>query len=412
MFQLIIDRLRQRHFWRRATFNELSALYVSELMREIAKNLAMVFIYAFLFTKGYSLFYLATFAIYHRLMMLIFGVFSMFLVAFFGAKKCLIVGNFFYVPSLLMFAIFDQWGELAVALGGLLIAFASEIHRTSYNVLFSEVKNAQNSGKEISYMLIFQKIAGIISPFLGGWLASYFGAESSMFFAAILYLIAAISFVKTPAQSKRHHNLNFKTFPWRSYRSIFFGQFGRGFDAVAADFWSLFVAIFILSGAATYGIVGSLKSLDAFVIFMLAFFLGRALDKQHRMTTRSFRLGVVLTSCSFIFQPLLLTLPGAIISEIIYSIGTILYHIPYTKARYDAADQSGSRVLMELMMTIVSGISAVMAGLILLACLRLIPDQRMAFIVFFVICGFANLIFAFSNFPIFRAYKYHQADIA
>lgn len=406
MFRQIINQLRQRHFWRRATFNELSALYVSELLRAIAKNLAMVFIYTFLFTEGYSLFYLATFAVYHRLMILIFGVLSLFLIAFFGAKKCLAIGSFAYIPSLLMFAMLDQWGELAIAFGGLMIAFTSEIHRTAYNVLFSQVKNSQNSGKEISYMLIFQKIAGVVAPFLGGWLAMQFGAEASMLVASGLFMIAALSFIKVPTQTKQQHQLDFKGFPWCSYRSIFLGQFGRGFDTVSADFWPLFVVMFVVAGVNTYGIVGSLKSFDALIMFILAFVLGRALDKHRGLAVTTFRLGVIINSIGIIIQSFLRSLLGVVISESIYSIGTILYHIPYTKARFDAADQSGSRVVMELMMTIVGNASAVLAALTLVACLRLIPNQITAFSSFFVICGLANLTFAFSNFPIFRSYKY------
>lgn len=402
MFQKLIENLRQRHFWRRATFNELSALYMSELLRELAKNLATLFIYAFLFAKGYSLIFLAMFAVFHRLMELIFGVLSLFFIAFFGAKKCLFASNFLYIPSLLSFAMLDQWGEVAVCLGGMLLALTTEMHRTSYNVLFSEVKTNQNSGKEIGYALIFQKLAGVIAPFLGGWLATYFSAEVAMWTAAGLFLVASASFIKVPVSAKKQHQLNFKGFPWRSYRSIFIGQFGRGFDTVAGDFWPIFVALFILTEAGTYEVVGWLKSLDALVMFILVFTLGRILDRNHRLIAPFFRLGSLLTAITISIQVFFRSLIGVIIGKGFYSAATTLYHVPYTKARFDAADQSGSRVVMELIMTIVSNLSAVLATLLLLTCLVYFGDPKSAFMMFFVISGAVNVIFATSNFPIFR----------
>ena len=81
MLRKFLTEIRYRHFWRKATYSELSGFYVAELLRAMALNLATLFIYAFLFVKGYSLIYIAIFSVYSQLMMLIFSILSVYLIA-------------------------------------------------------------------------------------------------------------------------------------------------------------------------------------------------------------------------------------------------------------------------------------------------------------------------------------------
>ena len=93
---------------------------------------------------------------------------------------------------------------------------------------------------------------------------------------------------------------------------------------------------------------------------------------------------------------------GVILSEIGFATTSIMYRMPYAKARFDAADKSGSRVVMELAMSFVWNASAVVASIILLICLVYIPDVKQALSSFFVLAGVIFSLFATSQFPMFR----------
>ena len=402
MLRKFLTEIRYRHFWRKATYSELSGFYVAELLRAMALNLATLFIYAFLFVKGYSLIYIAIFSVYSQLMMLIFSILSVYLIAYFGANRCLLTSNFIYIPALLSFSMLDQWGEWAIAWGGLFMAFSTVLHNTSYNVLFSEIKSSNNCGKELGYMIIFQKLAGIVTPLIGGLLASRFGAEISMWVATGLFIVAAISLLNAQAVAKKHHYLNFHGFPWRAYMSMIIGQFGRGFNVVTVNFWPFYMMLFVVPTIGAYQLIGSVGSLSAAVMFVMAFGLGRLLDRYPHYGVWFFRWGVVLESVIMAVRLFITSMLGVVLSEVGYSVANLVYLMPYSKARFDAADKSGSRVVMELAMIFAWNFSSLVASIVLLACLIYIPDTKQALMTFFTIASAMFLIFATSQFPMFR----------
>lgn len=406
MLQKIFTEIRHRHFWRKATYSELSGFYVAELLRAMALNLATLFIYAFLFVKGYSLIYIAIFSVYSQLLMLVFSILAVYLIAYFGANRCLLTSNFIYIPALLSFSMLDQWGEWSIAWGGLFLALSTVLHNTSYNVLFSEVKSAKNCAKEVGYMIIFQKLAGIITPIIGGVLASQFGAEVSMWVASGLFIIAAVSLLNAQTVAKKRHYLNFRGFPWRAYMSMFVGQFGRGFNVITANFWPFYMMLFVVPTIGAYQLIGGVGSLSAAVMFLVAFLLGRVLDRRPDSVSWFFRWGIILKSILMIGRLFITNLIGVVLSEVGYSTLALVYTMPYSKARFDAADKSGSRVVMELAMSFVWNLSSVLASIVLLGCLIYIPDTKQALTSFFVIASVMFMLFATSQFPVFR--KVHQ----
>jgi len=93
---------------------------------------------------------------------------------------------------------------------------------------------------------------------------------------------------------------------------------------------------------------------------------------------------------------------GIVLSEVGYSVANLVYLMPYSKARFDAADKSGSRVVMELAMIFAWNFSSLVASIVLLVCLIYIPDTKQALMTFFTIASAMFLIFATSQFPMFR----------
>lgn len=405
MLQKIFTELRYRHFWRKATYSELAGFYVAELLRAMALNLATLFIFSFLFVKGYSLIYVVIFMIYYQLLMLIFSVLAIYGLAYFGANRCLLVSNILYIPALLLFSMLDQWGEITISLGGLILALSTILHNTAYNVLFSEVKSSQNCGKEVGYMVIFQKLAGVIAPLIGGALATWFGAEVTMWVAAGLFVVAALSLINAQAVAKKRHYLNFRGFPWRAYASLIIGQFGRGFEVVGYNIWPFFMFLFVLPAAGAYQVVGGINALNALVMFGLAFGLGRLLDKLPQRVPLFFRLGIMIQALIIASRVLVRSLWGAVISESGGALATLTYTLPYSKARFDAADKSGSRVVMELAMSLVWNLGALVAAIALLACLVFIKDTQTALSSYFLLAAIVFGIFGLSDFPLFRVVK-------
>lgn len=405
MLTKIVNKIRQRHFWRKATFNELAAFYVSEMLRAIALNLATLFIYVFLYNKGYSLISVVLFCLYYHLLYGLFTIFAAGLMAYFGAKKCLFVSNMMYIPTLLSFAAYDQFGEVVVMIGGWFLAFSNSVHSSAYSVLFSEVKNVKNSGKEVSYMMIIQKAMGIVTPVLGGLIASRFGAEFSMWAAALLFTVAAFSLFQSQTTAKKQHALRFRSFPWRTYcRAIIF-QFGRGFEVVSNAFWPIYIIMFMTTQERSYEVVGLLSSFSALIIFASAWYLGRLLDRHQQRIGMFFRLGVLIQSLAMALRIVVQSIIGLAAIELLWSLGNVAHMIPYDKARYDAYDRSGSRVVLELALTSSWMLGRIIGTVVLLACLWLISNWQLAFHIYFVLSAVAMASFSLSQYPLFKTQK-------
>jgi MFS family permease len=404
MLQKILNQiLVRRHFWRYASFSEISELYASRLLRMLALNIAASFMSIYLYQKGFSIPSIALF----------WGIFYLFKVcvaipmagiaARIGAKHAILVSNIMYIPAMVAFALFPIYGIWALIPVVILQGASSTLYSISYSIDFSKVKNAQHAGKEIAYMNIVEKVTTGLSPLIGGLLAFFVGPQIVLVIAALLFALAAVPLMRTGEQERPHQKLNFRGFPWHLIRPNIPAQLAIGVDVfTSGTVWTLYVAVFILGVASTndvYAKNGALLSVVLFAALAASYTYGRLIDRKKG--GELMRIASVANSLTHFLRAFTGNPIGVAGLNVANEAATSGYTLAYTRALFDNADLSGERTTYLGIVEAQSNLGASIGAFTLFFMASMIDPKHAIHYFFFIAAGIVLLV-ATSRFPLYR----------
>ena len=404
--KLINSLLRRRHFWRHATFSEVAELYASRLLRIFAVHMVSLFVVVYLYNQGYSLVFIALYLACYFVAKAPLAILASMFVARFGPKHTILLANLMYIPALIVFSVVPEASAshalIVVILFGALQSIGATFYDYAYMVNFSKVKHAEHAGKELGYMHIIEKIGSIVSPIIGGLLATLFSPVVVIIVAACLFGVAALPLLRTAEPTRTHQKIRWAGFPWRtSIRSVI-AQSGIGFDVVATgSVWSLFLLtiVFAAQQDGIYAIIGVLTAVGMAVAFISAFLFGRLIDKKAGGILLKY--GVIAKSAGHIMRPLTGNMIGAAGINIGSEVATTSYSMAFTRGMFDVADYSGFRLTYLLLIEIAVNLGAALAAGIA-ALLLWLFEPRYAFTLFFIVTALYVLIIASPRFSLYK----------
>ena len=100
--KLIHKLFRSRHFWRSASFSEISELYTSRTLRVIGLNLGAGFASVYLYKIGYSLDFIMLFWVVYLFYRMAIAIPSAHLAAYYGPKHGIYLSNLLLVHLILL----------------------------------------------------------------------------------------------------------------------------------------------------------------------------------------------------------------------------------------------------------------------------------------------------------------------
>lgn len=403
MLDKIIKRLLQRrHFWRYASFSEISELYTSRTLRIIAMNLGAGFTSVYLYKFGYALSSIALmWAGYFLFRLIILPLCSKF-VAYFGPKHGIFISNLLYIPSLICLALVPTVGVSAIVVWGLFSGMSSSLYVLCYYIDFSKVKNIENAGKELGYMAIFEKIALSISPVIGGLLALFFNPQAVMWLSAIVMAASALPLMSTAEPTLTHQKINYKGFPWRLSLGSFVSEIGVGVDAVASNqIWNLFLAtiIFASAGEAVYLGVGAITAATVVVGLIVAYIYGRVVDS--RKGRRLLIYSVLLNSLTHAIRPLTASPVGALGINVSNEVATTGITLSRLRGLFDVADSSGHRIIFFSLLEALLMLGSILACALAYLLFSILPSS-IAFVSFYIVTAVVVLIVGTTRFPVYE----------
>ena len=404
MIQKILHRiLLQRHFWRYASFSEISELYTSRLLRMLALNIAASFMSIFLYQKGFSIPEIALFWCAFYLFKVFVALPMAAIAARIGAKHAIFVSNLMYIPAMVGFAFFPTYGVWVLIPVVILQGASSALYSISYSIDFSKVKNAHHAGKEIAYMNIIEKVTTGLSPLIGGLLAFAFGPQVVLIIAALLFTLAAVPLLRTAEQEIPRKKLSFKGFPWHLIRPNIAAEIAVGVDVFASGtVWSLFVAIFILGVAASnkvYAENGALLSVVLFAALAASYTYGKLIDR--RRGRELMRIASIANSLTHFLRAFTTTPIGVAGLNVANEAATSGYTLAYTRGIFDNADLSGERTTFLGIVEVQANLGAAIGAFILFFMTSLI-DPKMAIHYYFFIAAAIVLLVITARFPLYR----------
>jgi MFS family permease len=402
MKSLLYNLMQKRHFWRYATFSEIAELYTSRTIRIIAMNIVSGFTSVYLYESGYSLSFIMGFWMCFYALRMPISIAAGYFVARFGPKHGILISNILYVPSMAALGMMPELGMTSIILWGLFMAISTSLYRISYTIDFSKVKNAEHAGKELAYMNILEKIAIGVSPVLGGVIALWYGLQTVIWVAAILFAISVIPLFRTMEPVRTHQKIDFAGFPVKeTYRSIL-AQLGVGFDFVTTGIiWSMFIVIVIFPGAGweIYVKLGALSSVTIIAAIAASYTYGKLIDKNKGGDL--LRISVVGNAIVHIMRAFVNTPISIVGTNIVNEIATMGYSMSFMRGIFDTADLSGHRIVYLTVSDLVLNAGASMASAVLLACIALLGDtEGLRF--FFFFAAIAVLWIGTANFRLYR----------
>lgn len=404
MLQKILHRiLVRRHFWRYASFSEISELYASRMLRMLAINIAASFMSIFLYQHGFSVASIALFWGLFFLFKTFIALPAAALVAHIGAKHGILLSNLMYIPSMIIFAFVPLYGAYLLIFVVLLQGTSAALYSISYSTDFSKVKSPLYAGKEIAYMNIIEKITTGLSPLIGGLLAFAFGPQVVLIIAAVLFSLAAAPLLRTSEQERPRQKLHFKGFTWHLVRPNIASQIAIGFDVFASgNVWTLYVAIFIIGISTSNGVYaanGALLSVVLFAALGASYAYGKLIDGRRGrelLQVSSFVNSLVHVVRGFIITPI--AVAGLNVAN---EAATTGYTMAYTRGLFDNADLSGERVTYLGIVEVQSNLGAAISGFVLFFLASAMKDS-LSIHIFFFISAAVVLLIAFSKFPLYR----------
>lgn len=363
MFQKLIYQLfARRHYWRQVSFDEVAELYASRLIAVFAANIVNMFAAVYLYNLGYSIEFIALLYACLYLGRACVAPLVAKYVAYVGPKHGSLTANILRIPSLAAFACVSLVGHYAfwaVLAFGILQQIAAAFDNFSYNVNFSKVKHSEHAGKEIGTMQIIEKLAKILSPIIGGAIATIYGAQVVIILACLLFAIAAVPLFHTVEPIKLRNKLKFSGFPWQLAFSSLVSETVVGVDFVTSGLvWTLFVTLFVFGslGDSVYAALGSLASLGVLVSMLAAWTFGQMVDRHKGGVLLT--AGTIVNSIIHLFRPYVTSGAGVIGVNIANETATSAYALPFTRVLFDVADNSGARLTYFMMTEIALALGA------------------------------------------------------
>lgn len=397
MLKSLLHRLiRQRHFWREVGFDELTELYISNMLRTFAVSLLAVFLPYYLHQNGYS--FSAIFAFYGLFFVgrSVADIAAGYFVARYGPKHAIIISCILQTASsALLLTLPDyHWPSWFIAP---LYGASASFFFIAYHVEFSKIKHTNHAGKELGEMQIFDRAATIAGPLMGGLVGAFWGPQYIFAIACVVLFASLWPLFRTPEQVRQHQRIDLRSVPIARLGRDYVSYVALGLEnTLCINLWPMYLALFALGGS-VYASLGILSSLAVVVSMVAAYFFGRHIDTRNARSLLRFM--AFSNAVVYLWRPFVMGPLSALLTNVINEAVTTGYRMPYLKGMYAAADDlPGLRIAyimtLEWMGTISKG--TVWFVLAILAAGG-VPGKTVIFIGF-MLAGLASLLIATERF--------------
>jgi len=327
--------IRPRHSWRTIKFDELAEIYASTALRALGFSVVGIFVPVYLYKLGVQLDQIFLFYVFFFVFRLPVNFVVAFIVGKIGPKHSIGLSTFFYIIFLLFLLTFEVhlWPLWFLAA---IFSVSNGLFFTSYHTDFSKIKDSKHGGKELSYLIIFEKIGGALGPLIGGILATLISPEATIIAAIIILGSSQVPLLFSGEPVRTNQHIKFKGFPWRIFKQDYISLSANNIDRIASVVaWPLLIAVVVFVDD-TYIKLGALITFSTIFSIFVARLFGRAIDSGRglRLLQLSTWLNMILHLC----KPFGLNPVGAVGISLLNESVSLAYGMPITKGFYDQTD--------------------------------------------------------------------------
>lgn len=397
MLQKFLHKLiRRRHPWRDMQFEELAEIYTSMSLRSFGFSVIGIFVPIYLYGNGVDLQgILLYFTIFFALRIPVSFVVG-YIIGRIGPKHTIALSTVMVIVFLGMLLSYSSVGWPLFILA-FVFNLSNNLFFIAYHADFSKIKDQQNGGKELGWLLIFERIGNALGPVVGGLLGSLWAPEATLVFAIGTLILSLIPLFLTNEQVKLHQKVSYKGFsPWK-YRRDFVSISSFGVQNVSVTWlWPLLVAVFIFTEG-TYAKVGAVIGVTMAVSIFSARMFGSLIDSKKGALLLKY--GVAMSFIIDFAKAATTTASGAIVLSAVGEPIVLAYRMPLTKGLYDVADGGDNfRIVYLVWAEVIAGLfKTVFCGALLIAAFFYDPVSVLR--ASYIFAPFIGLIMLTQRFP-------------
>lgn len=341
---------------------QIRELYLSTIILQFAASSVMIFEPIYLWRSGFSmqriiLFYGAIYVVYFAI--LPFG--GKFIRARGYEHGIMYSTPFLILYYLSLFAI--PYSPVFVGTAVVSYALQKMFYWPGYHADFARFGMANQTGRELSVLVLLASISAIAGPAVGGLVLVTLGYPALFVVVSLLILLSNVPLLLTPevfTPRPFSYEDAWKRLWKPENRRKFVSLLGFGEEFIVMIVWP----IFMYTVVEEFFNLGAIVSLATFATLLVALAVGKLTDTKARK--RIMRLGVVYTALSWLMRLVSGGLGGVFLADTLYRSSRTAIGIPLIASTYDSARRysvTKTAVFLE---------SSVVAGKLLSAALCLV----------------------------------------
>lgn len=321
---------------------DVLALFSNQLIWGFAASMVGLFLPIFLFEKfnrsvqDVLIFYIISFALFGLLVPIGAQIMSKV-----GLKKTMILAIPCLAGYYLGFYYFDDIGHFLFLASALIaVTLFRILYWIPFHVDFAEFMTPQGRGKKIAFLASFSFLAGILAPFIAGFVINKFGF-SVLFIIAIIIIVISIFplFLIRPNPEKYSFGYlqTFKELFAKKNRKIFLAYGADGAETVVAvTIWPIFIFGILKEN---YIAVGAISAAIILVTILLQTTIGRLTDKVRKRSL--IRVGTAFYAIGWAIKIFIQTGFQIFVVSTYHSLTGIIKGIPFTTLIYEQMADRG-----------------------------------------------------------------------
>lgn len=342
MFHLDFFR-RHRYIGERLNRN-LVALFTTHLIQSIAMELMFLFgpIFIFVtFANSYRtvfFYFLVSFALYAVLVPVGAKIMSRI-----GLRTSMIIALPLFALYFFSLYFFASQPLVFFFVTIVLITLYRMFYWVPYHTELAEFTDRLSRGRELALLRTMSLILMVVTPLLGGFLASRFGFPALFVTAAIIALIAMVPLVfiaPVRAQFTYTYGETFRRlFRW-GHRRMVLSHLALGALAVVETvFWPVFIFVILTRDVFEVGAVSSLIVLALVAINLI---VGAVTDRYSKQ--RLLRFGTLFLAAGWLLRSVVQNASQIFLTSTFYNFGNSLFITPFQALYYERAADQGHYV--------------------------------------------------------------------
>ena len=345
-----------KYFFKR----ELSEIYMSVALRDLALSMSGIFVPIYLFVDlKYSLNQVLMFFLIFALALIVGSFMAAKFTSKYGIKHGILASMFGFVTYTIILATLPYHGWYFIP--AIIAGISNSFYWLNFHADFAKFSDNKNQGKEVSTWFITAYVSILIGPILGSVIITYLGFISLFVIVVLILLLSAVPlFLSSEVYEPVKFSFKYifkKSHLKDSYMYITYGLKTMIFQVVFPLYIFLILGKYISLGA-----IASLTSLGSIIV---GFFVGR-LSKNEKREKLMFKYGSLFNSVGIFFMMIVKTFIQIAVVNVYLAISLIFVEIPHYSLVYEKARKEKNLIEYLTYREIMIGFGRLMGAVIIL----------------------------------------------